>query len=125
MTEPTATAAAPAPPAGTIVLRAPEILGCAQLVTDNRERFMEHVLRAAERDGVARVIVDLDGTFYISSAGLGALVTLRRKLRDKGRAFAVARLSADLQYLFEVTKIDTEVDVLVRLPEGWEDAASA
>ena len=46
-------------------------------------------------------------TAYIDSSGLGALVTISKKVRESGGELRLAGLNSDLQSLFELTKLDT------------------
>jgi len=53
------------------------------------------------------VLIDFTSTGYIDSSGLGALVSLSKKLRDAGGDLRLAGLNEDLRTLFELTKLDT------------------
>ena len=50
---------------------------------------------------------DFSKTGYIDSSGLGVLVSLSKKIREQGGELRLAGLNADLQTLFELTKLDT------------------
>jgi anti-sigma B factor antagonist len=52
--------------------------------------------------------VDLDcvGVDYIASAGVGALVSLLRKLREMNSTLRVLNLQPDIEQLFAVTHLD-------------------
>lgn len=78
----------------------------AELVVDNRGRLKEAV---ADRmaDGDRKFVVDFDRTGYIDSAGLGALVSLAKEVREAGGELRLAGLGDDLRTLFELTKLDT------------------
>lgn len=76
-----------------------------QLVVTNRQAFKQAVLDAIE-DGARVVVVDFTRSGYIDSSGLGALVSLAKKLRDLGGDLRLAGLNADLRSLFELTRLD-------------------
>lgn len=77
-----------------------------QLVVGNRQELkglIQEGLEAGER----KFLVDCSGTPYIDSSGLGALVTISKKVRESGGELRLAGLNSDLQSLFELTKLDT------------------
>ena len=77
-----------------------------QLVVGNRQEFKQMVLDEIER-GSRRIIVDFDETGYVDSSGLGALVSLNKRLRETGGELRLAALNEDLRTLFELTRLDT------------------
>lgn len=76
-----------------------------QLVVTNRQEFKQMVLDAMEQ-GARTVVVDFTGASYIDSSGLGALVSLSRRLRDAGGDLRLVGLSDELRTLFELTRLD-------------------
>jgi anti-sigma B factor antagonist len=76
-----------------------------QLVVTNRQDFKQMVLDAMEQ-GARTVIVDFTDASYIDSSGLGALVSLSRRLRDAGGDLRLVGLSDELRTLFELTRLD-------------------
>jgi anti-sigma B factor antagonist len=76
----------------------------------NRHELKEKVLDAVS-GGARRVLVDFTSTGYIDSSGLGALVSLAKKLREVGGELRLAGLNEDLRTLFELTKLDTLFDI--------------
>jgi anti-sigma B factor antagonist len=52
-------------------------------------------------------VIDCTQTGYIDSSGLGALVSLSKKVREQGGELRIAGLNEDLRALFELTKLDT------------------
>jgi anti-sigma B factor antagonist len=77
-----------------------------QLIVGNRHELKQRVLEAVEA-GERKVVIDFSNTGYIDSSGLGALVSLSKKLRDAGGELRLAGLNDDLRTLFELTKLDT------------------
>lgn len=77
-----------------------------QLVVGNRGELKEYVQGLLER-GDRRFVLDFSGTGYIDSSGLGALVSLARKVREEGGDLRLSGLNEDLRSLFELTKLDT------------------
>ncbi len=76
-----------------------------QLVVTNRHEFKQAVLDEVER-GARLVIVDFAASPYIDSSGLGALVSLGKRLRELGGDLRLAGLNDDLRTLFELTRLD-------------------
>jgi anti-sigma B factor antagonist len=77
-----------------------------QLIVGNRHELKQKVVDAIEV-GERKVLIDFTNTGYIDSSGLGALVSLSKKLRDAGGELKLAGLNEDLRTLFELTKLDT------------------
>ena len=77
-----------------------------QLIVGNRQLLKQQVLEQLEEVG-RKFVVDFSNTDYIDSSGLGVLVTLSKKIREKGGEISLSSLSKDLRTLFELTKLDT------------------
>lgn len=77
-----------------------------QLIVGNRQELKQKILDELEK-GTRKVLVDFARTGYIDSSGLGALVSLAKKIREMGGDLRLANLNDDLQTLFELTKLDT------------------
>ena len=77
-----------------------------QLIVGNRQELKQKVLDELE-SGERKFLIDFTNTGYIDSSGLGALVTLSRKVREQGGELRIAGLNEDLRALFELTKLDT------------------
>jgi anti-sigma B factor antagonist len=77
-----------------------------QLVVGNRAEFKQIVFDELEA-GARRVLIDFSSTGYIDSSGLGALVSLSKRIREQGGALRLAGLNDDLRTLFELTRLDT------------------
>lgn len=76
-----------------------------QLVVTNRQEFKQAILDAVEQ-GMKLVVVDFTDSGYIDSSGLGALVSLSRRLREAGGDLRLVGLNEDLRTLFELTRLD-------------------
>lgn len=76
-----------------------------QLVVTNRQEFKQAILDAVEQ-GMKLVVVDFTHSGYIDSSGLGALVSLSRRLREAGGDLRLVGLNEDLRTLFELTRLD-------------------
>ena len=76
-----------------------------QLVVTNRQEFKQVVLDEVER-GARSFVVDFTRSAYIDSSGLGALVSLGKRIRESGGDLRLAGLNEDLRTLFELTRLD-------------------
>ena len=77
-----------------------------QLVVGNRQELKE-LVQAALDAGERRILIDFSRTGYIDSSGLGALVSISKKIREAGGELRLSGLNEDLRSLFELTKLDT------------------
>jgi anti-sigma B factor antagonist len=82
-----------------------------QLIVGNRQELKNLVHEALERGG-RKFVIDCSRTGYIDSSGLGALVSMSRKVRESGGELRIAGLNEDLRSLFELTKLDTLFQIL-------------
>lgn len=76
-----------------------------QLVVGNRHEFKQGILDQLEQ-GARTVVVDFSRSPYIDSSGLGALVSLGKRLREAGGDLRLTGLNDDLRTLFELTRLD-------------------
>ena len=77
-----------------------------QLVVGNRQELKDLVQAALDR-GERRLLIDFSRTGYIDSSGLGALVSISKRIREAGGELRLSGLNDDLRSLFELTKLDT------------------
>lgn len=76
-----------------------------QLIVGNRQELKTLVQEGLDR-GERKFLIDCSRTGYIDSSGLGALVTLSKKVREANGDLRIAGLNEDLRALFELTKLD-------------------
>jgi anti-sigma B factor antagonist len=77
-----------------------------QLIVGNRHELKD-LVQAALDSGQRRLLIDFSRTGYIDSSGLGALVSISKRIRESGGELRLAGLNEDLRSLFELTKLDT------------------
>lgn len=86
------------------VLSAPE-----RLVSDTRLEFrraaLEYVERAAQ-DAASRIYVDLAATRDIDASGLGVLVLLQKRAREKMIATRLLNAGTSVRQMLLLTKLD-------------------
>ena len=77
-----------------------------QLIVGNRQE-LKALIQDAMEAGERKFLIDCAQTAYIDSSGLGALVTISKKIRENGGELRLAGLNEDLRSLFELTKLDS------------------
>jgi anti-sigma B factor antagonist len=77
-----------------------------QLIVGNRQELKDLVQAALDRSE-RRILIDFSRTGYIDSSGLGALVSISKRIREAGGELRLSGLNEDLSSLFELTKLDT------------------
>lgn len=77
-----------------------------QLIVANRQD-LKQVVQDALDAGERKFVLDFGPAAYIDSSGLGALVSINKKVREAGGELRLAALNEDLRALFELTKLDT------------------
>jgi anti-sigma B factor antagonist len=82
------------------------VLVDGQLTVGNRQD-LKAAVQACLDAGARKFLLDCAPTGYIDSSGLGALVTIARRVREAGGQIRLAGLNEDLRSLFELTKLDT------------------
>lgn len=77
------------------------------LTVGNRHELKQLVLSELERGGGGqRFFIDFRQTGYVDSSGLGTLVTLANRIRERSGELRLGNLNEDLMVLFELTKLD-------------------
>ena len=77
-----------------------------QLIVGNRQELKQVILEQLDA-GSRKFLMDFQNTAYIDSSGLGVLVSLSKKIREKGGELRLAGLNEDLRMLFDLTKLNT------------------
>lgn len=69
-------------------------------------RFRELVTRMVGQDGRKRIIVDLSGTDFMDSTGLGALISGLKTARLAGGDLRIARAGTQVVMVLQLTGLD-------------------
>jgi len=85
-----------------VVVHTPEEFGA-----DQADSFAE-CLRSLER---SNVVVDLDHSEMLDSAGLAALLDVQDKLRGEGGGMRIATTNATNRKILEITRLDQQLEV--------------
>lgn len=68
--------------------------------------------------GIVNLIMDAENLAYISSAGLGALLSVIKSIKSKGGIFVIFGLNKEIRTLFRVLKIDETITIAAGLIDG-------
>jgi len=88
-----------------------------QLIVGNRQELKALIQDSLEA-GDRKFLIDCSQTAYIDSSGLGALVTISKKVRENGGDLRLAGLNDDLRSLFELTKLDALFTIVSTVDDG-------
>lgn len=83
---------------------------------------LEEALSALITQGRTRLVLDLDGVRYVSSAGLRVFLLIAKKLGGKG-AFALSRAAEPVRQVLDMTGFSSIIDVRPSLEEAIAAAA--
>lgn len=75
-------------------------------------------LTAELGDGPASVLIDMTGLEYISSAGVGALIRLLTRLRQRGGSLAVYGCNHRVHTVLDVTRLSVAINLSATADEG-------
>jgi anti-sigma B factor antagonist len=92
-------------------------LGESQLVTISGSLADEAIVPTKEiflrllGEKRPRILVDLGGIEYISSSGIGLLVSVLRRCREGGTAMALCGLRPEIAELFKLTRLNQVFEI--------------
>ncbi len=92
----------------------------ARLIVGSRQTLKRLVLDRLE-GGERRFVVDFARTGHIDSSGLGALIGLARRVRERGGELRLAALNEDLQRLFALTELHGLFEIRGSVDEALAD----
>lgn len=80
-----------------------------RLAADTRVEFrskaLEHLERAAKQ-GARDFILELSSTLQVDASGLGILVLIEKRARERGMRTVLAQPGAELCRLLDITRLD-------------------
>jgi len=75
------------------------------------DKIGDELLRLVEDQGKKKILVDFDGVDYLSSAVLGKLIALHKRLAMKKGELKLSGIKASILEVFEITKLDKVFDI--------------
>lgn len=82
-------------------------------------QILEHV-NDAQNAKIMVVLISLEDVRYMNSSGLGVLITLLTKVKNKGGELALMSVSDQILKLLQVTKLDTVFKIYKDQEEAFE-----
>jgi anti-anti-sigma factor len=83
---------------------------------------LEEALSALIGQGRTRLVLDLEGVRYVSSAGLRVFLLIAKRLTGKGR-FALSRATEPVRQVLDITGFSSIIEVQPSLEEAIQAAA--
>jgi anti-sigma B factor antagonist len=72
----------------------------------NIQNIGEQLFGLVEQDGLSRLLLNFGNVEYLSSAALGKLITLNKKVKDASGKLILCNISPQIFEVFEITRLD-------------------
>ena len=72
----------------------------------NIQNIGEQLFSLVEQDGLTRLLLNFGNVEYLSSAALGKLITLNKKVKDATGKLILCNISPQIYEVFEITRLD-------------------
>jgi anti-sigma B factor antagonist len=82
------------------------------LIGEDNGAAVVEVATNAIRDHVLSCIIDISGLRYINSSGIGVLITILTKFRNKGGEVYLMKPSENVQKLLVITKLNAIFQII-------------
>jgi anti-sigma B factor antagonist len=92
---------------GVTVVRFADVI----LDQDDCPVIEDQVFDLVERSDTKQLRLDLTGVRFVSSAALGALIALNRKVQGAGGQLSLCNLNPEMTEVLRATKLDSVLDV--------------
>src|SRR6267143_1122938 len=79
-----------------------QLIDCRFLDEQSTPAIEAELIELAKQLGAATLLLDLSGTNFMSSVGLGMLIGLHRRLKHSGGHFAAVGVGTEIYELIEV-----------------------
>jgi anti-sigma B factor antagonist len=66
----------------------------------------EQLFGLVDQDGLRKIVLNFRNVEYLSSAALGKLITLNKKLQAAGGRLVLCNIGSQIFEVFEITKLD-------------------
>ena len=100
-----------------------DVLSLEGVLSDDTITEIREVIEGVIDRGTTRLALEMSGVNYISSAGIGMLVSVKRRSTREGFRLSLCGLNSDLQELFTLTRLD-QVFTLADSVEAWQRSGS-
>lgn len=100
------------------------ILKVSGYLDTNTASELETALYALLRRGICKIVVDLSGVTYISSAGWGIFIGEIKEIRNRGGDLKLAGMVGDVFEVFQLLEFQTILDAYSSADEATEAFAN-
>ena len=84
-------------------------------------RRLKEILGELVAEGTTRIVVDMAETTFLDSSGLGALIAGLKSARQAGGDLRIARPTASVRTVFELTNLDKVLRARESVEEAFHD----
>ena len=77
----------------------------------NIQMIGDDLFRLVDELGRRKVLLNFQNVEFMSSAALGKLITLHRKLQQAGGKLVLCKIAKDILDVFRITKLDKILDI--------------
>jgi anti-sigma B factor antagonist len=77
----------------------------------NIQELGQEMFRLVEVDGHARLLLDFSAVDFLSSAALGKLITLDKKMKAHGGVLKLSNIRPEIYEVFAITKLNRLFDI--------------
>jgi len=78
---------------------------------------LEDELKEILSESTKAIVFDMKGVSYISSAGIGVVMSTKKTLTSRGASFAMTNLQPQITKVFDAMKVLSAIDVLDDMTE--------
>ena len=71
-----------------------------------------------EEDGRRKIVLDFSNVEYLSSAALGKLITMHKKVKDVSGVLKLCNIRKDILEVFTITKLNKVFDIVDNLEKA-------
>jgi anti-sigma B factor antagonist len=83
-----------------------------KILDENNIQIIGNQLFAlVEEDGAKRIVLDFSNVEYLSSAALGKLITMEKKVKQAGGKLRLCSIRPDIYEVFAITKLNKVFEI--------------
>ncbi|MEC7566824.1 MAG: STAS domain-containing protein [Planctomycetota bacterium] len=87
------------------------------LATDDIQQLGDELFQVVD-DGSTQVVLDMSAIDFLSSAALNRLIMLNKKFKDVGGALRLSGLTAEIDKIFTITRLNTLFKIHADVPSA-------
>lgn len=84
----------------------------------NIDRIGQEMFGLVEQDGRTSIVLDFSLVEYLSSAALGKLITMNKKVTAAGGKCALCNIQKDIMDVFKITRLDKVLTLCTDLDDA-------